>query len=89
MFLKVMFSSFPHVKYQHDFIFRPHTYCEKAKKYIYDGDIFQVVLSRKFSFDADGDYLKVYETYFIFYFKYVIPLSHTNDNIVTTILWSN
>ena len=34
---------------------------EKAKKYIYDGDIFQVVLSRKFSFNADGDYLKVYE----------------------------
>jgi len=34
---------------------------EKAKKYIYDGDIFQVVLSRKFSFTADGDYLKVYE----------------------------
>ena len=34
---------------------------EKAKKYIYDGDIFQVVLSRKFSFDANGDYLKVYE----------------------------
>jgi anthranilate synthase component 1 len=34
---------------------------DKAKKYIYDGDIFQVVLSRKFSFEADGDYLKVYE----------------------------
>ena len=34
---------------------------EKAKKYIYDGDIFQVVLSRKFSFEASGDYLKVYE----------------------------
>jgi len=34
---------------------------EKAKKYIYDGDIFQVVLSRKFSFEAYGDYLKVYE----------------------------
>jgi len=34
---------------------------EKAKKYIYNGDIFQVVLSRKFSFNADGDYLKVYE----------------------------
>ena len=33
----------------------------KAKKYIYDGDIFQVVLSRKFSFEADGDYLKVYQ----------------------------
>ena len=34
---------------------------DKAKKYIYDGDIFQVVLSRKFSFEAEGDYLKVYE----------------------------
>jgi len=34
---------------------------EKAKKYIYDGDVFQVVLSRKFSFDGHGDYLKVYE----------------------------
>jgi len=34
---------------------------DKAKKYIYDGDIFQVVLSRKFSFRADGDYLKVYQ----------------------------
>ena len=34
---------------------------EKAKKYIYDGDIFQVVLSRKFSFNGHGDYLKVYE----------------------------
>lgn len=33
-----------------------------AKKYIHDGDIFQVVLSRKFSFDAKGDYLKVYKT---------------------------
>ena len=34
---------------------------DKAKKYIYDGDVFQVVLSRIFSFEADGDYLKVYE----------------------------
>ena len=34
---------------------------DKAKKYIYDGDIFQVVLSRKFSFNGHGDYLKVYE----------------------------
>tara|TARA_Y100000590_G_scaffold328533_1_gene373066 strand:+ start:876 stop:2075 length:1200 start_codon:yes stop_codon:yes gene_type:complete len=34
---------------------------EKAKRYIYDGDIFQVVLSRKFSFNGHGDYLKVYE----------------------------
>jgi anthranilate synthase component I len=31
-----------------------------AKKYIHAGDIFQVVLSRRFSFQADGDYLKVY-----------------------------
>jgi len=34
---------------------------KQAKKYIHDGDIFQVVLSRKFNFDADGDYLKVYK----------------------------
>ena len=33
---------------------------ERAKKYIYDGDVFQVVLSRKFSFKGHGDYLKVY-----------------------------
>jgi len=32
-----------------------------AKKYILDGDIFQVVLSRRFNFDASGDYLKVYK----------------------------
>lgn len=34
---------------------------DKAKQYIHDGDIFQVVLSRKFSFKADGDLLKVYK----------------------------
>lgn len=33
----------------------------KAKKYIHDGDIFQVVLSRRFSFNAKGDFLKVYK----------------------------
>lgn len=33
----------------------------KAKKYLYDGDIFQVVLSRKFNFTASGDYLRVYK----------------------------
>jgi anthranilate synthase component 1 len=33
----------------------------KAKKYIHDGDIFQVVLSRKFNFSASGDYLRVYK----------------------------
>ena len=34
----------------------------KAKKYIHDGDIFQVVLSRKFTFDTDGDNLTLYKT---------------------------
>ncbi|MGI0009805.1 MAG: anthranilate synthase component I family protein [Nitrosopumilaceae archaeon] len=34
---------------------------ESVKKYIYDGDIFQVVLSRRFNFDAKGDLLRVYK----------------------------
>ena len=34
----------------------------KAKQYIYDGDVFQVVLSRKFAFDASGDNLTLYKT---------------------------
>ena len=34
----------------------------KAKKYIHGGDIFQVVLSRKFSFDIEGDNLTLYKT---------------------------
>ncbi len=34
----------------------------KAKQYIHDGDIFQVVLSRKFNFNASGDFFKVYKT---------------------------
>ena len=34
----------------------------KAKKYIYDGDIFQVVLSRKFAFESSGDSLTLYKT---------------------------
>ncbi len=34
----------------------------KAKKYIHDGDIFQVVLSRKFTFDTGGDNLALYKT---------------------------
>lgn len=34
----------------------------KAKKYVHDGDIFQVVLSRKFTFDAVGDDLTLYKT---------------------------
>jgi anthranilate synthase component 1 len=34
---------------------------KRAKQYIHDGDIFQVVLSRKFNFSAKGDFLKVYK----------------------------
>jgi anthranilate synthase component 1 len=34
----------------------------RAKKYIHDGDIFQVVLSRKFVFDTSGDSLALYKT---------------------------
>ncbi len=33
----------------------------KAKQYIYDGDVFQVVLSRKFEFDSQGDTLTLYK----------------------------
>ena len=33
----------------------------KAKEYVRSGDVFQVVLSRRFSFEGKGDYLKVYE----------------------------
>ena len=34
---------------------------KKAKRYIYEGDIFQVVLSKNTSFTVDGDLLPVYE----------------------------
>ena len=34
----------------------------KAKKYIHAGDVFQVVLSRKFAFETKGDNLAVYKT---------------------------
>ena len=34
---------------------------KKAKEYVRSGDVFQVVLSRRFSFEGKGDYLKVYE----------------------------
>ena len=33
----------------------------KAKEYVRSGDVFQVVLSRRFSFEGKGEYLKVYE----------------------------
>ena len=33
----------------------------RAKEYVHSGDVFQVVLSRRFSFEGKGDYLKVYE----------------------------
>ena len=38
------------------------TIVKKAKQYIHDGDIFQVVLSRKFNFEANGDNLTLYKT---------------------------
>ncbi len=34
---------------------------KKAKKYIYDGDIFQVVLSRRYEIEADCDSLQIYK----------------------------
>ena len=34
----------------------------RSKKYIYDGDIFQVVLSKKMKFNVEGDFLSVYKT---------------------------
>ncbi len=34
----------------------------KAKQYIHDGDVFQVVLSRKFAFETQGDNLTLYKT---------------------------
>lgn len=34
----------------------------EAKQYIFDGDIFQVVLSRKFAFETSGDNLMLYKT---------------------------
>lgn len=33
---------------------------DAAKKYIYDGDIFQAVLSRRFNFEIKGDNIKIY-----------------------------
>ncbi len=38
------------------------TMVERAKRYINDGDIFQVVLSRRFDFTTSGDTLKLYST---------------------------
>lgn len=35
---------------------------KSAKRYIHDGDIFQVVLSRKFAFDARGDSIALYKS---------------------------
>ena len=33
---------------------------KKAKEYVHSGDVFQVVLSRRFSYEGKGDYLRVY-----------------------------
>ena len=34
---------------------------KKAKKYVYDGDVFQVVLAKSMKFDVKGDLLRFYE----------------------------
>lgn len=34
---------------------------KKAKKYVYDGDVFQVVLAKNMKFKVDGDLLRFYE----------------------------
>lgn len=44
-------------------LFQKETYCEmveKAKKYIYEGDIFQIVLSNRLSADFEGSLLQTY-----------------------------
>lgn len=46
-------------------LFNKETFCEmveKAKRYIKEGDIFQVVLSNRFEADYEGDLLNVYRT---------------------------
>ncbi len=35
---------------------------QRAKQYVHDGDVFQVVLSRRFEFEAGGDKLTLYKT---------------------------
>lgn len=50
---------------------------EKARKYIYEGDIFQVVLSQRFSMDFKGDAFEIYRSLrrinpspYLFYLQY-------------------
>lgn len=35
---------------------------KKAKKYVYDGDVFQVVLAKNMKFEVEGDLLRFYES---------------------------
>ncbi|RDU23466.1 anthranilate synthase component I [Anaerosacchariphilus polymeriproducens] len=53
----------PELKSELRHLFRKEEYCrmvEKAKKHIYEGDIFQVVLSNRFDADFEGSLLDVY-----------------------------
>ena len=55
----------------------------KAKQYIYKGDIFQTVLSRKFSFKTKGDTLKLYKTLRkLNPSPYMYHLKHGNKTII-------
>ncbi len=55
----------------------------RAKKYIHDGDIFQVVLSRKFTFEAKGNNLALYKILRrINPSPYMYHLKHGNKSII-------
>lgn len=56
-------SQKPTLKSEMRYLFNKEEYCqmvEKAKKHIYEGDIFQVVLSNRFDADFEGSLLDVY-----------------------------
>lgn len=56
-------SAPPKLKSEFRHLFPKEAYCEmveKAKRYIYEGDIFQVVLSNRLDADFDGSLLDVY-----------------------------
>lgn len=55
----------PKLKSEFRHLFEKDAFCEmveKAKKYIYEGDIFQVVLSNRLDADFEGSLLDVYRT---------------------------
>ncbi len=58
---------------------------DKAKKYIYEGDIFQVVLSIKFTFQTHGDNLKLYKALRkLNPSPYMYYLKHDKKNVIGT-----